>query len=126
MWPIERLNQTHIQLVPALFAIHATGKDRRHDRNVTSLRKCVSEMVRDRRASKSASQGADKDNQDLLDLLIRSDYYDNTDKIVDELLTFFLGGLFTVQTTTACFLMLMETHPEYKEKLLKEIIPPLE
>jgi cytochrome P450 len=39
---------------------------------------------------------------------------------------FFFAGMKTIQISTSNMIYYMEKHPEYKEKLLKEILPPVE
>jgi len=43
--------------------------------------------------------------------------------IIDELATFFLAGMKTVQMTTANTLMYLSQHPELKTRLIDEIMP---
>jgi cytochrome P450 len=46
--------------------------------------------------------------------------------IIDELLTFFVAGMKTIQTTTTNFICYLEMYPEIKARLLTEIIPPVQ
>ena len=46
--------------------------------------------------------------------------------IIDELLTFFVAGMKTIQTTTTNLLCYLEMQPEIKARLMREILPPVE
>lgn len=46
--------------------------------------------------------------------------------IIDEIYTFFFAGMKTVQVTTTNLIYYLTKHPEFKKKLLAEILPPVE
>ena len=46
--------------------------------------------------------------------------------IIDEVVTFFLAGMKTIQISTTNLIYYMTKHQNIKEKLLKEILPPVE
>jgi cytochrome P450 len=50
----------------------------------------------------------------------------NDDLIIDEIITFFLAGMKTIQVTTTNMMYYLTKHPEHKAKLLTEILPPVE
>ena len=64
---------------------------------------------------------------DLLSILTSSVYYsDKGDAIIDEIFTFFLGGMKPIQVATTNLIYYLAKHPHIKERLLAEVIPPLE
>ena len=66
-------------------------------------------------------------NADLLSILTTSEFYaDKEDAIIDEIFTFFLGGMKPIQVATTNLIYYVAKHPTVKERLLAEIIPPLE
>lgn len=46
--------------------------------------------------------------------------------MIDEIYTFFLAGMKTIQITTTNLIYYLTKHPEFKKKLLLEILPPVE
>ena len=46
--------------------------------------------------------------------------------IIDEVVTFFLAGMKTIQISTTNLIYYLTKHQNIKEKLLKEILPPVE
>jgi cytochrome P450 len=63
----------------------------------------------------------------LLSILINTDFFQGNDElIIDEIITFFLAGMKTIQISTTNLIYYLTKHPEIKKKLLSEILPPLE
>lgn len=59
--------------------------------------------------------------------MIESEIYKNDDECMkDEIFTFFLAGMKTIQLSTCNLIYYLTIHPEIKAKLLKEILPPVE
>ena len=64
-----------------------------------------------------------------MSILLESDFYqqkDGDDLIIDEIITFFLAGMKTIQVTTTNLIYYLNKHPEYKEKLNAELFPVLD
>jgi cytochrome P450 len=63
-----------------------------------------------------------------LSILLSTDFYKNSDDnlVIDEIITFFLAGMKTIQVSTTNLIYYMTMNPEMKEKLLSEILPPVE
>jgi cytochrome P450 len=81
-------------------------------------------MIDSRRSG--AKKSYDK-SSDLLSILLASDIFHNEDELIkDEIVTFFLAGMKTIQVSTTNLIYYLQKHPEYKAKLLKEILPPVE
>ena len=45
--------------------------------------------------------------------------------MIDEILTFFLAGMKTIQISTTNLIYYLTKHPEIKQKLMSEIRPPV-
>jgi cytochrome P450 len=118
-----RTYSPHNILFPEGIMFAYTLSDRRYFRNVDRFRDFIQQLIDERRQS----QDADK-RSDLLSILIASEFFrDNNDgMIIDEIFTFFLAGMKTIQASTTNLIYYLTKHPEYKQKLLKEILLPLE
>lgn len=46
--------------------------------------------------------------------------------IKDEIVTFFVAGFKTIQISTTNLIFYLHKHPEFKAKLLKEVLPEVE
>jgi cytochrome P450 len=55
--------------------------------------------------------------------LIKERFYDTDEKMIDELCTFFLAGMKTIQLTTANLIMYLTQNPDIKQRLLGETMP---
>jgi cytochrome P450 len=60
--------------------------------------------------------------------LINTDFFQGNDDnlIIDEIISFFLAGMKTIQISTTNLIYYLTKYPEIKRKLLSEILPPLE
>lgn len=102
----------------SLLEVTMTALDRRTNRNIAHLRGACRKVIEDR------IKNPRTDVKDFLSILRTSDLYkNNIDKMIDELLTIFLAGSKTVQTSTTNLLcyMNMPKHKAIKERLLAEI-----
>lgn len=64
---------------------------------------------------------------DLISIMIESEFFQgNDEQIIDEIVTFFLAGMKTIQITSTNLIYYLTKHQHYKEKLLKEIMPVVE
>ena len=63
----------------------------------------------------------------MLSIMMSTDFFIGHDNmIIDEIVTMFTAGMKTVQVSTTNLIYYLARHPEYKEKLLKEILPAVE
>lgn len=120
----RRYNPINI-VIPELRPYMIIPKDRRYGRNIDSLRGVIQDIINDRRSGNSQCYNADG-SEDLLSILLKEDFYDTDDKMIDELCTFFLAGMKTIQLTTANLIMYLTQVPEYKKKFLDETMPSVE
>jgi hypothetical protein len=95
--------------------------DRRYFRNVDRFRSFVQILIDERRRTTTNNE------DDLLSILTTSEFFkaDNDGMIIDEIFTFFLAGMKTIQVSTTNLIYYLTKHPEFKQKLLAEILPPL-
>lgn len=121
---IER-NQIPINmLIPELIRYNISPWDRRYLRNVNRLRAVLQSMIDGRRSGQKESYLGDAD---LLSIMLSSDLFSKEDELIkDEIVTFFVAGFKTIQISTTNLIYYLHKHPEIKEKLLKEILPPVE
>lgn len=97
--------------------------DRRHGRNVERVRTALQKILDVRRAKKDE---IDNDKSDLMSILMSMEFYEGRDYlIVDEMISVFVGAMKTTQSTTTNLICYMDMNRQIKEKLLEEILPPL-
>jgi cytochrome P450 len=111
-------------MFPELMSYFIVEKDKIHKRNVDRLRVVMQEMIDHRRSGRSSSS----DDSDLLSIMLNSSLFANgqDDVIKDEMFSFFLAGMKTIQLTTVNLCYYVTKHKEVRDKLLAEVIPPLE
>ena len=111
------------QLFPKLKYYTIMPSDRRHGRNVERVRTALQKILDIRRAKKNDS---DNDKSDLMSILMDLEFYQGRDYlIVDEMISVFVGAMKTTQSTTTNLICYMDMNRHVKEKLLEEILPPL-
>lgn len=120
---ISRLFMPHNLMFPLFVASCYSPTDWRYARNIDRFRAILQTMIDDRRSGKTNSYG----DSDLLSILTVSEFFvGNDDLIKDEIVTFFFAGMKTIQVSTCNLIYYLTKHPEYKAKLLKEILPAVE
>jgi len=122
---ITRRYQAHCILIPELRTYLISPYDKRYGRNIASLRGVISNIINERRKGNTQSYNNDG-SEDLLSILLKERFYDTDEKIIDELCTFFLAGMKTIQLTTANLIMYITQHPDIKQRLLDETMPVVE
>ena len=89
------------------------------------MKDVLQEILNDRRSGKS--QGSSDGSEDLLSILMNTEFYrGNDNEMLDELCTFFLAGMKTVQLTTANTLMFLAQNPHINQRMMSEIMPVME
>lgn len=59
-------------------------------------------------------------------ILTGLDHYNQKDDlIIDEIITFFLAGMKTIQVSTTNLIYYLTKHQDIKAKLMEEILPPV-
>ena len=98
--------------------------DRRHGRNVVRVRTALQNILNIRRAKR---KDLDNDDSDLMSILMDLEFYQGRDYlIVDEMISVFVGAMKTTQSTTTNLICYMDMNRHIKNKLLEEILPPLD
>lgn len=81
--------------------------DRRYARNVKNFRNEVQKIIQERRSGKTKSY----DQDDLVSILTTTDFFSGNDEmIIDEVITFFLAGMKTIQVTTTNLIYYLTKH----------------
>jgi cytochrome P450 len=124
-WLSTRFGQPFNFIFPELLDWCVHPKDRRMRRNANHLKDVLREIIADRRAGRSRIYG--DGHTDLLNILLESEFYKRNEAcLVDELITFFVAGMKTVQHSTANLICYMDHNREIKKRLLDEIVPVVE
>lgn len=98
--------------------------DFRYKRNVNRLRQAIQDLIDARRMGQAKTYS---DQDDLLSILLQTDFYKDDDPVmIDEIMTFFGAGMKTSQVSSTNLIYYMTKHEDMKSQLLKEILPPVE
>jgi cytochrome P450 len=85
--------------------------DWRYRRNVARFRGQLLQMVRERRSGKSQAL----QEGDLLSILTTAEFFKGRDDlIIDEIITFFMAGMKTIQITSTNMIYYILKHPDIK------------
>ena len=119
---IQRESSTISLYLPELMCFAITSEDRRNKRNSHRLKKLLNEFVEERKSGRLPSYT--NGQTDLMTIMLENEFYkDDSDLIVNELLTFWLAGMKTVQLSSSNTICYLDIYPEVKKKLLAEIEP---
>jgi len=84
---------------PELMGYTICSSDRRWGRNIRVVKDFCAKIIAERR--KEESKADNQDGADLLSILLKDEIHKDDDNlIIDEILTFFLAGMFTVQISS--------------------------
>jgi cytochrome P450 len=109
---IIRSYKTHHLLLPIFVKYSYLPSDLLYDRNVRRFRQELQRMINERRSGVSPCKRKDGD---LLTILMSSEFYVNQDNMmIDEIFTFFLAGMKTIQVSTTNLIYYITKHPEIK------------
>jgi cytochrome P450 len=111
-------------ILPYLMLFFYSAADREFKRNIRRVREFCEKIIEER---KKHMEGPEKEKYinypDLLTILLSDDMFKNNNKaIIDEIITFFLAGSFTIRSTNSNLFMYLAMYPEVKQKLMKELI----
>lgn len=118
---VARMRQPHMLFFPSMIGNIFTKQDKLYARNVDRLRATIQRIIEERRAgiTKSSEMHAD-----LLSILIESEMYQNNDNMmIDEIFTFFIAGMRTIQISTTNVFYYLNQNTQFKQKLLDEVVP---
>ena len=101
-----------------------SAADREYKHNIKCIRDFCEKIIEER---KNQLDGPEKDkfvnNPDLLTILLSDDLFKNNNKaMIDEIITFFLAGSFTLRSVNSNMLMYLGMNPDVNRKLMKELI----
>ena len=125
IWVMKRGSLALNRFFPYLLKHPVHPRDRRETRNANQLRSLIQKIIIDRRSGKGLKYG--EGTTDLLEILITNDFYKNQDELmIDEIVTFFVAGMKTLQLSSTNLIWYMAKNPEMRKKLLAEILPCVE
>jgi cytochrome P450 len=123
MYTLERQFSIIHLFSPGLQRFCLTPADRLYKRNVNRLRAVLQTMITTRRSQETKSFKGDEQS-DLLSILISTEFFKGNDAfVIDEMLTFFIAGMKTIQATTTNLICYLEMNPLCKARLMEEVLP---
>jgi cytochrome P450 len=119
-----RAGRKIFSVVPYLMFFYYSAADREYKRNIKCIRDFCEKIIEER---KSQLEGPEKDkfvnNPDLLTILLSDDMFKNNNKaMINEIITFFLAGSFTLRSVNSNMFMYLGMNPDVKKKLMNEIV----
>jgi cytochrome P450 len=92
---LKRIRDINNILLPQFLNYFYRPKDRRLGRNIKRAKSAIQNLINERRSGHTKSYDS---SDDLLSILITSDFYKNSDDnlIIDEIFTFFFAGMKTI------------------------------
>jgi cytochrome P450 len=119
-----RAGRKIFSIIPYLMFFYYSAADREYKRNIKCIRDFCEKIIEER---KNQLNGPEKDkfvnNPDLLTILLSDDLFKNNNKaMIDEIITFFLAGSFTLRSVNSNMLMYLGMNPDVNRKLMKELI----
>lgn len=105
-------------VIPYLMFFNYCQADKEYAQNVKTIRTFIEGVIEDRKKNFDKN----KDSSDLLNILITDSLFEKDNKaMIDELVTFFLAGSFTLKTTNSNLIQYLGLNPHCYDKLMKEI-----
>jgi len=119
-----RAGRKIFSVIPYLMFFYYSSADREYKRNIKCIRDFCEKIIIER---KQQLEGPEKDkfvnNPDLLTILLSDDMFKNNNKaMIDEIITFFLAGSFTLRSVNSNMFMYLGMNPDVNQKLMKELI----
>ncbi len=119
-----RAGRKIFSIIPYLMFFYYSSADKEYKRNINRIRDFCEKIIEER---KNQLIGPDKEkyvnNPDLLTILLSDDMFKNNNKaMIDEIITFFLAGSFTLRSVNSNMFMYLGMNPDVKKKLMNEII----
>ncbi len=104
---LDRTMTANHALFPSLIWAIYTPRDFRYRRNIQKFRGEIQRMINERRSGKTQSYS----QEDLLSIMINTDFFQGNDElIIDEVMTFFLAGMKTIQISTTNLIYYLTKH----------------
>lgn len=95
---IFRTGRRMFAFLPYMMFVNYCQVDREYSRNIKRIRDFCQNLIDERRKNLDKF----KDSSDLLTILLHDEIFQGNDKaMVDEIITFFLAGSFTLKTTNS-------------------------
>jgi cytochrome P450 len=120
---IFRTGRKIFALIPYLMFFFYNSEDREYKRNIQRVRDFCESIVEERKKQIAENKEKYANNTDLLAILLNDELFkDNNKAMIDEIITFFLAGSFTLRSTNSNMFMYLAMYPEVRSKLMKEIV----
>ena len=110
---INRIIEPHIIFFPFLAKYYITRFERDQARNAKALRNFCEAIINKRRAEIEANPELAKSGDFMTILLVDGFFKDRTERIIDEVLTFFFAGSQTSSVATQNLIFALCKHPQY-------------
>ena len=115
---IFRSGRYLLALIPYLIFTYYSKEDREYLQNIKTVRTFIENLVNERKNNMAKF----KDSVDLLSILCSDEYFaSHPSDMVDEIITMFLAGSFTLKTSNSNLIQYLAMNPEVHSKLMKEI-----
>lgn len=115
---IFRSGRYLLALIPYLIFFYYSAEDREYMQNIKTVRTFIENLVKERKTNMDKF----KDSVDLLTILCQDEYFvAHNSAMVDEIITMFLAGSFTLKTSNSNLIQYLALNPEVHTKLMKEI-----
>jgi len=110
---INRIIEPHIIFFPFLAKYYITRFERDQARNAKALRNFCEAIINKRRSEIEANPELAKSGDFMTILLVDGFFKDRTERIIDEVLTFFFAGSQTSSVATQNLIFALCKHPQY-------------
>lgn len=109
--------------IPYMMFFFYSKADREYMTNIRTVRSFCADIINRRREEirKNPEKVEDKCGDILTIMLQEGVFQDNNDAMIDEIITFFLAGSFTLKTTNSNLFMYLDTCKPIQDKLVNEL-----
>lgn len=116
---IFRAGRYMFAAIPYLIFFYYSKDDKEYMANIRTVRNFCNSIIERRRKDLSTSE--DKCGDILTIMLQNPTDFPTNDSMIDEIITFFLAGSFTLKTTNSNLLMYLDCNKESNAKLMGEL-----
>lgn len=104
--------------IPYMIFFYYSREDREYKANILTMRTFCENIINERKRNLEKF----KDNPDLLTILCMDELFaDDTKAMIDEIITFFLAGSFTLKSTNSNLIQYLALNPKVYCKLMSEL-----
>ncbi|TNV80196.1 hypothetical protein FGO68_gene6044 [Halteria grandinella] len=118
---IFRAGRYMFAVIPYMMFFYYSKEDREYMANIRTVRNFCLSIIERRRKNLAASPNEDKCGDILTIMLQQPSVFATNDSMIDEIITFFLAGSFTLKTTNSNLLMYLDCNPKVYSTLMGEL-----